>query len=382
MRTNIEGNLKPASGEPVKSGRAFGSWIATYERIRGRLRTEKAVRAFELTAVLLAILAGGCGKKNESKVPAEVSLPAATVRVQKIEATKQPVTDEVVGTVQPRLQAVIEAKVSGRVIAIPVTPGQEVKEGDLLVELATEEIQARLDQARASLRQAETDFNRLSRLLAQGAVTKSEFDVTETRFMVARAAVAEAQALAGYGRIVAPFKGVVSRKLADVGDLAMPGKPLLELEGRIGLRLVADVPAILAGLIKAGETVSVELDSFTNMIAGTVAEIAPAADPASRTVRVKVDLPDVNGLRAGQFGRLKVPVREAESLFVPAAALIQRGQLEILFVAADSRAQLRIVRTGKRTALGIEILAGLSSGESVVVEGAAQLRDGQPVELR
>jgi hypothetical protein len=75
-------------------------------------------------------------------------------------------------------------------------------------------------------------------------------------------------------------------------------------------------------------------------------------------------------------------MREAEFLFVPAGALIQRGQLEILFVAADGRAQLRIVRSGKRTVLGTEILAGLSSGESVVVEGAAQLRDGQPLELK
>ena len=115
---------------------------------------------------------------------------------------------------------------------------------------------------------------------------------------------------------------------------------------------------------------------------GTVAEISPAADPASRTVRVKVDLPEAAGMRAGQFGRLAVPVGEATFLCVPPPALVQRGQLEILFVAADGKAQMRLVRSGKQTAQGIEILAGLAPGETVVVEGAGSLRDGQPLQTQ
>lgn len=338
---------------------------------------------FGFVGVLLALLLGvGCGKQHDSHSAPSPNLPAATVRVQKIEATQQPALEEVVGTVQAKLQATIEAKVSGRVTALPVTLGQTVKAGDVLVELAAPEIQARLDQANASMRQAETDFNRFTRLLAQAAVTRSEFDTAETRFTVAQAAVAEADALAGYAKIVAPFAGVVARKLADVGDFAMPGKPLLELEGRIGLRLVADVPAMLAGQIRAGEKLTVRVDTVTDAIPGTVAEVSPAADPASRTVRVKVDLPEAPGLRAGQFGRLAVPVHEAAFLLVPASALVQRGQLEILFVAADGKAQLRIVRIGKQSAQGVEILAGLNPGETVVVAGAALLRDGQPVEAK
>ena len=94
---------------------------------------------------------------------------------------------------------------------------------------------------------------------------------------------------------------------------------------------------------------------------------------------MKVDLPETAGLRCGQFGRLAVPVSEAAFLFVPPAALVRRGQLEILFVAADGKAQMRLVRTGKQTAQGIEILAGLVAGEVVVVEGAGILRDGQPL---
>ncbi len=333
-------------------------------------------------ALLLALVISGCGKKSGADTSSVPVLPIATVRVQKIEAATRPVIEEVVGTVQPRLQAVVEARLSGRIIAMPVALGQSVASGEVLVELASQETVARLDQANASLRQAQTDFDRFSRLLAQAAVTRSEFDAVENRFLAAKAVVAEARAHAAEAIIAAPFAGVVARKLADVGDLAMPGKPLLELEGTSGHRFVAEVPSALAGKIQPGAKLEVRLDSLAQPIMGTVAEVSPSADPASRTVRVKVDLPESPGLHAGQFGRLGVPVSEAALLIVPVSALVKRGQLDLLFVAAEGRAQLRIIRTGRATAQGIEVLAGLKPGESVVVEGAAQLRDGQPLEVR
>jgi RND family efflux transporter MFP subunit len=334
--------------------------------------------------LLVGIIAfvAGCGKHHEPTAATGESLPPATVQVQKIETVKQPAVEEIVGTVEPKLQAVIEAKVSGRITRLPVRLGQSVKQGDMLVELATQEVQARLDQANAAFRQAEQDFNRVSNLHKQTAATQSELDSAQARFNVAKAAVAEAEAMSGYAKIVAPFDSVVARKLADEGDLAMPGKPLLELEGRTGLRLVADVPGRLASHVQPEAKLAVRVDTQADPITGTVAEISPAADPASRTVRMKVDLPETAGLRSGQFGRLAVPVSEAAFLFVPPPALVRRGQLEILFVAADGKAQMRLVRTGKETAQGIEILAGLAAGEAIVIEGAGNLRDGQPLQMR
>jgi RND family efflux transporter MFP subunit len=333
-------------------------------------------------ALVCMVFATGCGKKHEPQAGGGETLPAAEVRVQKIASVKQPALEEVVGTVQPKLQAVIEAKVSGRIQRLPVTLGQSVKQGDLLVELEAREIQAKLDQANAAFRQAEQEFRRTSNLRKQNAATQAEFDAVQARHNMAQAAVAEAEALSGYVRIVAPFDGVVARKLADEGDLAMPGKPLLELEGRAGLRLVAEVPALLAGRIERGTKLSVRVDTLPSQITGTVAEISPAADPASRTVRTKVDLPETANLRAGQFGRLAVPLNEATFLFIPPQALVQRGQLEILFVVADGKAHLRLVRTGKQSAQGIEVLSGLAPGETVVVESAALLRDGQPIRIQ
>jgi RND family efflux transporter MFP subunit len=337
-----------------------------------------------LSLVLSGVVAlvVGCGKKHEPPAATGENLPPAAVRVQTIEAVKQPAVEEVVGTVQPKLQAVIEAKVSGRITRLPVTLGQSVKQGDVLVELATREIQAKLDQANAAFRQAELDFNRTDNLRKQQAATQAELDAAQAHYNVTKGAVAEAEALSGYAKILAPFNGAVARKLADEGDLAMPGKPLLELEGRAGLRLGADVPSQLAGHLLPEAKLAVRIDTVPDVITGTLAEISPAADPASRTVRMKVDLPETAGLRTGQFGRLTVPVGEATFLFVPLPALIRRGQLEILFVAADGKAQMRLVRTGKETAQGIEILAGLAPGEAVVIEGAGTLRDGQPLQTQ
>jgi RND family efflux transporter MFP subunit len=304
------------------------------------------------------------------------------VRVQRIDTVKRPVVEEVVGTVQPKLQAVIEANLSGRITRLPVALGQSVKQGDLLVELATREIQARVDQANAAFQQAEVDLKRVSNLRQQSAATQAELDSAQSRYDGAKAAVAEAEAMAAYGKIVAPFEGVVAAKLADEGDLAMPGKPLLELEGRAGLRLVADLPSSLAGTLQPAAKLTVRVDGLTSDLTGTVAEISPAADPASRTLHVKVDLPPTPSLRAGQFGRLLVPVGEGTFLFVPPAALVRRGQLEILYVATEGTAQMRLVRSAGQSAEGLEILAGLAPGETVVVEGADLLRDGQPLQTQ
>jgi len=291
-------------------------------------------------------------------------------------------TEEVVGTVRAKLHAVLEAKVSGRLESMLAIPGRTVKEGELLARLDAREIQARLDQALALREQFGRDTERLRGLLAQNAVSRQEFESVESRYRVASASVTEAETMLGYAKIVAPFDGVVTRKLADVGDLATPGRPLLELDNPQLLRLEADVPESLINRVQFGATLSVRASSDAGDIAGVVSEIAPVADPVSRTFNVKLDLPSNGALRAGQFARVTVPVGESRALRVPASAAVQRGQMELVFVVANRQAQLRLVKTGKRIGDTVELVSGVSAGEQVVVEGANGLRDGQPVEVQ
>jgi RND family efflux transporter MFP subunit len=157
---------------------------------------------------------------------------------------------------------------------------------------------------------------------------------------------------------------------------------LIDIEDPSMLQLEADVPEAIASRIQQDARLAVRVDSLEGELEGTVREIAPTADPASRTLRVKLDLPRTAGLMSGQFARLIVPVGQSSSVRVPVSAVVLRGQLEILFVVANQRAQLRLVKTGRRIGDEVEILAGLEAGESVVVGGAALLADGQPVEAK
>ena len=134
--------------------------------------------------------------------------------------------------------------------------------------------------------------------------------------------------------------------------------------------------------MKIGAKFNVRIASHPNELEGVVSEIAPAADPNSRTFVVKLDLPQSAGLRAGQFGRVAIPVSETAVLRVPASAVIQRGQMELVFVVADKRAQLRLVKTGKRIGDEIELVSGVDAAEQVVIDGAAKLVDGQPVSIK
>ncbi|MBE7500694.1 MAG: efflux RND transporter periplasmic adaptor subunit [Verrucomicrobiales bacterium] len=335
-----------------------------------------------LPLTLLLAFATGCHRSQPPAGSGPPPLPSADVQVQTVGTEKSVATEEVVGTVRARLRATLEAKVSGRIENLPVTLGQAVKAGDLLVQLDVREGRARLDQAVALRQQAVRELERFKALLQQEAVTQSEFDAVEARSRVADAAVVEAETILDHSRVVAPFAGIITRKLADVGDLASPGRPLLEIEDPAAFRLEADVPEATIGRLKIGDRLQVQIPALARELEGAVAEIAPAADPVSRTSRVKLDLPRSPDLRSGQFGRLTVPLGEIQTLWVPTNALVRRGQMELVFVATNNLAQMRLVKTGKRTPQGIELLSGVVPGETVVVDGAANLRDGQPLQVR
>jgi RND family efflux transporter MFP subunit len=336
-----------------------------------------------VTVSLLAQIAlwqTGCHDKPAASSPE--LLPTIQVRIQTAEAKPHVATEEVVGTVRAKLHASIEAKVSGRVETMRVTPGQIVRAGELLAQLDAREIQARLDQALALREQAVRDTERLRGLLAQNAVSRQEFETVESRNRVAAASVTEAETMLGYTKIVAPFDGVVTHKFSDVGDLATPGRPLIELDDPKLLRLEADVPEALINRVQLGSTLRVGAALEGREIAAAVSEIAPVADPASRTFNVTLDLPANAGLRAGQFARVAIPIGETRALRVPALAVVQRGQMELVFVVVNQQANLRLVKTGKRIGDAVELVSGVSAGELIVVEGADRLRDGQPVEAK
>lgn len=328
--------------------------------------------------VAVAVIMPGC-RSNE--ISGSKEGPVQKVHIYKAEMITAPGTEEVPGTVRPKLFASIEAKIPGRVEKMLVSEGQTVQEGQLLAQLDAKEVQARLDQALAMKDQAEQDLRRFTSLVQQKAATQAEYDGVDAKARVARAEVVETQTMLSYAQVKAPFSGLITKKLTDVGDLASPGKPLFEIEDPSALRFEAGVPETFITRIKPGSSFEVNIPTLEKSLKGAVAEVSPTADPNSRTFLVKVDLPPAPGLRSGQFGHVAVPAEQASMINVPAAAVLQRGQMEVVYVVKDGRAWMRLVRTGRKLGSEVELLAGLDPGESIAVDNIAVLKDGQNVEV-
>jgi len=328
--------------------------------------------------MLAALLVSACHNKESSATPA-ASGPAVAVELTPATLETHQATEDVVGTVRSKLRAVIEAKVSGRLLQYRADPGQVVKAGEQLAELDVQEIRAKCEQAKAVLDQAQRDLGRQQLLIASKATSQQELDAAAARVKVAVAGLNEAETMLGYAKVTAPFDGVVTRKLADVGDLAMPGKPLMEIEAPSVLRFETDLPESLLDRVKLGASLPVTIPSLPQPLTAIVSEISPVADAVSRTFLIKLDLPNAAGLRPGQFGRVAVPVAEAKLLLVPRRAVLKRGQMEAVFVVRGNRALLRLVKTGKSMGEKLEILSGLEPGDAVVTSDEAQLTDGQSV---
>ncbi len=311
--------------------------------------------------------------------PSLQAQPALAVRTVVAREQTVPIQEEVVGTVAAELHAAVSAKVSGAIQQMNAVPGLVVTTGYVIARLHALEITARRDQALATRDDARQEFEREKQLFEQKIESQQKFDAAETRYRTAQGALDEANAMMTYTTILAPFDGVIVRKLADQGDLATPGLPLVEIENPHRLRLEAEVPEAAANRIQLGNTYQVTIAAAQVHTNAPVSEIAPSANPFSRTVLVKLDLPRVPTLHAGQFGRVTIPTGEKRAIIVPASAVVTRGQLEFVFVVSGKTAGMRMVRSGGHTAGGVELLAGLTDGEHVVTDRADSLRDGQNI---
>jgi RND family efflux transporter MFP subunit len=334
-----------------------------------------------LQAAAVLVLAAGCSRPEAPSTA--VALPPVSVQIATLHTASLPVLTEITGTVRPVRRATLAARLMGAIDEVPVSLGQHVAAGDVLVKISAGEISARLTQAQAQLDQVERDLAREQDLLPKHASTAETVRHLETGATLAEAAVREASTMLGYAVIRAPFDGVVARKYVEAGDFASPGVPLLEIEGAGAFQVVAGIPDSLAGSLPAGTALEISLPAAGITFTALLAELSSAADASAHTVTAKFTVPAGLAVRSGQFARLQMPGAPVRVLLAPAAAVTALGQMERVFVVgADHRAGLRLVKTGAARGAEVEILAGLDDGESVVVAPPADLREGQPLEAR
>jgi RND family efflux transporter MFP subunit len=285
------------------------------------------------------------------------------------------------GTVKPRTVANIAPKMTARIIEIKVHAGDQVKKGAVIARLDERDIKAQENAALAGLagafaqaNRAKADEQRTRSLYSKEAATRENFDAVIARAKEAHAgvnqaasAVSEIRAHLADALLLAPFDGVVVKRLQEPGDMGQPGVPVLTLQTPQGLRLEANVPSFCAGRYRSGMDVTVRIETLGLTTSAQIDEISPEVDPQTRTQLIKIALPAIEGLQPGLFGWLEQACDRHEALLLPASAVQHIGQLEVVKVLSEGQVLMRHIRTGKTFGDQIEVISGLHAGEHVII---------------
>ena len=334
---------------------------------------------FILLSLFALLGVTGCSEHVES--PAGAVLPKVRVQVETVALSAVPFQVEVAGTVAAVDQALISARVSGQLVAVPVRVGSQVKKGELLAKISAAEIAAQVLRAEALYSQAKRNLERETKLQKANASTRETVSSLQEMVQIAEAAYSEAKAMLDYTLIKAPFSGTLTQKLVEVGDLAAPGKPLFQLENGTVLQVVTQIPGSLVQGLKLGDQLRLSIPAAGLAIVAGISEIAPTVDPQSRTTQVKLKLPEHAALHSGQFARVSLVDKASATLLIPGSALRQSGQMIQVFVADQGVARLRLIRTGAGYEEQVEVLSGLKPGDRLIIASKSALRDSQPLEI-
>jgi multidrug efflux pump subunit AcrA (membrane-fusion protein) len=383
--------------------------------------------------VILVMSMAACSSEGDRSEEKAEHPEKVTVKTELVREASLPTVRSFTGTVASADTALLTPKVTGYLDALYVKAGDTFKKGDLLARITSRElvdkknyaesavkearngeIQAalgrkmaasQLKQAEAGYALAEKTYRRFSNLLKTESVSKQEFDEVEAKYKAALEAVKLAQqnvklaaekltqvrikkqqAVAmldevktylGYTELRAPFDGVVLQKLMDIGNLAAPGQPVLKIGSHENV-IYAYVNGSVIRNVKAGQEATVEIPSVSQTFSATVLDVDPNIDPATRNFRVKLS---GNGdLVPGMYASVQLGEGSEETVVIPRSAVLERGELSLVFVDENSRAEMRIVKTGRSFKDTIEILSGLTPGEKIIVDKASELKSGDLLE--
>ncbi|SFR61588.1 RND family efflux transporter, MFP subunit [Marinobacter daqiaonensis] len=285
------------------------------------------------------------------------------------------------GVIEAVQESTVSAQTSGTVQRLPYDVDDSVEAGELIVKLEDSEQQARLDQARGNLQEAEANhrnalqqFRRIEEVHEQGYVSRQEFDQAQNnlaaaraRLERARAAVEEAQEQLDYTTVIAPYTGILTARHVEVGESVSPGQPLLSGLSLEQLRIVVELPQMYVDKVRAERRTRVTLGDGRVLRTGEMT-FYPYADARTHTFRLRLALEEPEAtLYPGMLVKVEAPVAEREALWIPASSLIQRSELRAVYVLdREGSPRLRQIRTGVRRDGQIEVLAGLDEGEQVV----------------
>ncbi len=343
-----------------------------------------------LAAALAAALAAGCAQEPQK---AEVVRPVRTLTVDAADAEAWTLA----GEVRARYETRLAFRLPGQMVERRVEVGQRVAEGEVIARvdardshLAESQARAQLAQAESQATLAEADLKRFAELLARNFISRAEYDRRETQARQAREQVAAARAAAaqaanqvGYTVLAAPHAGVITALEAEAGQVLAAGQTVARLARPEEIEVAVSVPEHRLQDFRRAATYEVRLWSAPERgYAGRLRELAPVADPASRTYAARVALTNEDRrLAIGMTAELRVRGARAGGPRLPLSALFHRDGLPAVWVVEGEHVALRPVTTGALEANEVEITSGLAPGERVVTAGVNRLEPGQRVAL-
>jgi RND family efflux transporter MFP subunit len=310
---------------------------------------------------------------------------AGQLAVAPVEYREVAQTYRVEGLVEATRQSTVSAQISGRVKEILFDVGDRVKQGQLILRIDEREAvqavagsQAQLAQSQANLQNAKASYERAKQMFAQKFISQAALDKAQADYQVAAGQAAASGAGAtqaglahAYTAVVAPYGGVVAARHVEVGEMVMPGKPLMTGFDPSEMRVLVSVPQYKLAEIGAHPEVMVEVPTLNRFIKAASTKVQPLADARTHGTEVRVYLPaNEAGIYPGMYVRAHFVVGKIKKLMVPASAVLRRSEVVAVYVVDEKGGvKLRQVRLGETsTDGGVEVLAGLSPGEKVALD--------------
>ena len=369
----------PDSLRKVLLGTVIGAFIVGFA---WHLAGERAKRApASMGGPPAAAKAGGNASKGGPGLAG--GGPAVPVVATAAREEKIALEVEALGTAKANESVDVTAKVSNLVTVIRFVEGQEVRKGEVLVELDGEQARADLAVANAALTESTSQLKRSRELYATKVLSDQQIEQIEATYAANQARVAAARSRLSDTVIRAPFDGRVGLRRVSVGSLVAPGTVITTLDDTRTIKLDFTVPervvaAMQAGLALEATSVAYPEQKFT----GTVSSVDSRVDPGTRSVTVRALVPNPQGLlKPGMFMNVRLARGAAQVLVVPEESLVPEQGDVFVFVVQDGKAAKRKIVPGNRTVGSVQINAGLRAGELVVTEGTQKLRDGANVTL-
>ncbi len=357
-----------------------------------------------LFAAVLVLISACSSKENKEKLSAEKPAPILV----KIASPSENISNEysISGQVEASQTANISTRVMGYITRLSVKVGDHVSSGQIIATISNSDLlakraqtEAQINEAEAALQNAKKDYDRFTTLYKQQSATAKELDNITLQYSAMKAKVEaakqmrnEVNAMLAYTSLTAPFSGVVTQKMADAGNMANPGMPIVTIEQTGSYQISANVPETEINQLKQGENVKVTIKSIDRSFEGKITQINPSSQFTGGQYIIKIGISenDKKGLYAGMYaniiinspGKSDAKAAENGAVLVPVSCIVNKEQLTGLYtISTDNTALLRWVRLGKQFGNQVEVLTGLNKNEPYILEAQGNLYNSAPVSI-